>query len=194
MTNTQFSLFDETPMPAIPAMPSGFRYQPDLISAAEEAALVREIKQMTMTPYEFRGFLARRNVAAFGYRYSYRSRKMERAPAMTAPLLALREQVAAFAGRAPEEFQQLLVTEYAPGVPIAWHRDRLQYGEIAGVSLLSPALFRLRKRQDDKWLRAARIVAPRSAYLLSGESRMDWEHSIPDVEQLRYSLTFRTLV
>jgi alkylated DNA repair dioxygenase AlkB len=35
-------------------------------------------------------------------------------------------------------------------------------------------------------------VAPRSAYLLRGPARFDWEHSIPPLDRLRYSVTFRT--
>ena len=37
------------------------------------------------------------------------------------------------------------------------------------------------------------IVEPRSAYLLRGPSRTEWEHSIPAVDALRYSITFRSL-
>jgi alkylated DNA repair dioxygenase AlkB len=32
---------------------------------------------------------------------------------------------------------------------------------------------------------------PRSVYLLRGPSRTEWQHSIPGVEALRYSITFR---
>jgi hypothetical protein len=37
------------------------------------------------------------------------------------------------------------------------------------------------------------VLAPRSAYLMTGESRGGYVHSIPPVPELRYSLTFRTL-
>jgi hypothetical protein len=36
-------------------------------------------------------------------------------------------------------------------------------------------------------------LAPRSGYLISGSARRAFEHSIPPVTQLRYSITFRTL-
>jgi alkylated DNA repair dioxygenase AlkB len=36
-------------------------------------------------------------------------------------------------------------------------------------------------------------VEPRSIYLMRGPSRWEREHSIPEVEQTRYSVTFRTL-
>jgi alkylated DNA repair dioxygenase AlkB len=34
---------------------------------------------------------------------------------------------------------------------------------------------------------------PCSAYLMRGSARWDWQHSIPPVDKLRYSITFRTL-
>jgi alkylated DNA repair dioxygenase AlkB len=37
------------------------------------------------------------------------------------------------------------------------------------------------------------VAEPRSAYLLRGASRTVWEHSIPPVDALRYSVTFRDL-
>lgn len=190
---TQLNLFGDDTLPESPATPAGFRYQPDLIDASEEAALVAWIATLHLAPYEFQGYLANRNVTAFGYRYSYRSRKMESAPPLPPLLLALREKVAAFAGCPAEDFKQVLVTEYAPGVALGWHRDRLQYGEIVGISLLSACHFKLRRRAGDRWLRAAQMVAPRSAYIMAGEARMDWEHGLPPVDALRYSLTFRTL-
>jgi alkylated DNA repair dioxygenase AlkB len=132
-------------------------------------------------------------VAAFGFMYDYKTRSMAVAPDLPPFLLEVRARAAAFAGRAPEDFRQVLVTEYTPGTALAWHRDRLQYGEIVGVSLLSAASFRLRRREGDRWLRVAQAIAPRSVYRMAGEVRMAWEHSIPAVETLRYSLTFRTL-
>jgi alkylated DNA repair dioxygenase AlkB len=44
-----------------------------------------------------------------------------------------------------------------------------------------------------KWERVNLILEPRSAYFLSGPARYEWEHSIPQMEALRYSITFRTL-
>jgi alkylated DNA repair dioxygenase AlkB len=38
-----------------------------------------------------------------------------------------------------------------------------------------------------------RELAPRSAYVLSGRARWSWQHSIPATNELRYSVTFRTL-
>jgi alkylated DNA repair dioxygenase AlkB len=107
-------------------------------------------------------------------------------------LADLRREVARFAGRPEDQFTQALVTEYRPGAPIGWHKDKPHYGVIVGVSLLSPAVLRLRRRAGDHWERRSQALAPRSAYVLSGEARHEWEHSIPPQTALRYSVTFRT--
>jgi alkylated DNA repair protein (DNA oxidative demethylase) len=36
-------------------------------------------------------------------------------------------------------------------------------------------------------------LEPRSGYVLAGEARRSWQHSIPPAKELRYSITFRTL-
>ena len=87
----------------------------------------------------------------------------------------------------------MLVTEYSAGAGIGWHRDKAVFGQIVGVSLLAPCTFRLRRKVGDDWERVSLIAEPRSAYLLSGASRTEWEHSIPAVDALRYSVTFRNL-
>jgi alkylated DNA repair dioxygenase AlkB len=83
------------------------------------------------------------------------------------------------------------VTEYSPGAPIGWHRDKAMFGDVVGISLLSSCLFRMRRKAGDKWERYSRTLDPRSAYLMRGPSRTEWEHSIPPVDALRYSITFR---
>jgi alkylated DNA repair dioxygenase AlkB len=88
--------------------------------------------------------------------------------------------------------QQVLVTEYPLGAPIGWHKDRPEFGGVVGVSLLAPCILRFRRKIGSKWERASLIAEPRSAYLLSGAARQDWQHSIPPVESLRYSVTFRS--
>lgn len=175
------------------AMPPGFRYVGDFITPEEEAALAAEIVRLELKPFEFRGYFGLRRVRSFGSRYDYDRRKLASADAIPDFLQPLRRKVADFASREPDEFCQALVTEYAPGAPIGWHKDKPEYGTVVGVSLLSPCTFRFRhRRPDGRWDRSSMILEPRSAYILSGESRSAWEHSIPPMQTLRYSLTFRT--
>jgi len=174
-------------------MPAGFDYRTDIIDRAEEAALVAEFASLDFAPYEFRGVQARRRVVSFGYHNDYRTRRLAPSPDMPAFLLSLRDKVARFANCEAEDFEQALVSEYTPGTPIGWHLDRAHYNNIVGVSLLSPATLRLRRREGSRWQRSSQTLEPRSAYILSGAVRTEWQHSIPAVADLRYSVTFRTM-
>ena len=107
-------------------------------------------------------------------------------------LLPLIEKVEAHGGP-PTHIAQVLCTEYDVGVGIGWHRDKPHFDRIFGLSLGSPCKFRFRRAVGEKWQRYTLEAAPRSLYMMSGESRHVWEHSIPAVEAPRYSITFRTM-
>ena len=171
----------------------GFRYQRELLTESEERALAAWAGTLDLKPFEFHGYLGNRRIASFGYRYDFAGRRVESAAPLPAPLLPVREKAAAFSGHPAADFVQAMVTEYAPGAPIGWHRDKQEFGEIVGVSLLAPACLRFRRRRGAGWARWTQWLEPRSAYLLSGQARRDWEHSIPPQKDLRYSITFRTL-
>jgi len=191
----QFDLFggpDPGPGPG-PALPDGFKYAPDLLGPADEAALLAHVRELPFRDFEFHGYTGRRRVVSFGWHYDFAERRLRKADDIPAFLLALREPAAAFAGLAPAALQHVLVTEYAPGAGIGWHRDKAVFGEVVGISLLSPCVFRLRRAAGEGWERVNVPAEPRSAYLLSGPSRTEWEHSVPPVGALRYSVTFRNL-
>jgi alkylated DNA repair dioxygenase AlkB len=187
----QLSLFASAP--AGPVLPDGFMYQTDLIAAADEAALLERVRSLPFRDFEFHGYTGKRRVVSFGWRYDFSERVLRKADDMPPFLVALRESAARFAGMAPERLQHVLVTEYGAGAGIGWHRDKGVFGEVVGISLLAPCVFRLRRRNGEKWDRVSLTAEPRSAYLLSGAARTEWEHSIPPVESLRYSITFRNL-
>ena len=177
--------------PPPPALPEGLVYRPELLAQAEEAEIARAIEALELRPFEFRGYLGLRRVKAFGWRYDYGTRTMARAQDIPAFLLPLRERAAALADLAPAALEQALVTEYQASAGIGWHRDRPQFAEVVGVSLLSRCVLRLRRRRGDGWERANLAVEPGSAYLLRGPIRTEWEHSIAPMTALRYSVTFR---
>jgi len=185
----QPSFFDLEPS----GLPDGFRYQADFLDAEEERALVGAIEPLPFEPFQFHGFEGRRRVVSFGWRYDFSAAKLSEAAPMPAALHDVREKAARFAGLEARTLEQCLVIEYTPGAAIGWHKDRPVFGEVIGVSLAAPALLRFRKKDGAKWARASLRLKPRSVYLLRGPSRWAWEHSIPAVEALRYSLTFRTL-
>jgi len=188
----QPSLFDLPIAPRMP-LPEGFRHQTKLITPAEEQALVAQFTDLDFQPYEHKGYLGHRRVAGFGWRRGPDGALVETGEPLPDFLAPLLDKVAAFTGFARNTFAHALVTEYAPGAGIGWHRDRPPAIAIAGVSLLSPCTFRLRRRSGQAWDRASIEAAPRSAYLMSGPSRSQWQHSIPPVDALRYSVTFRTV-
>jgi alkylated DNA repair dioxygenase AlkB len=188
-SSTQADLFA-----APDGLPEGFRYHPDILSFEEEEALVRELAELPFKPFDFQGFLANRQVVSFGYRYDYNSRAVVEAAPFPSFLASLREKAAAIFGRQADAFQQVLINQYRPGAGIGWHRDKAQFDEVVGVSLLAPCSLRFRRKAGETWDRASLTVEPRSAYLLSGPARTKWEHSIPALDRLRYSITLRTLV
>jgi alkylated DNA repair dioxygenase AlkB len=174
-------------------LPEGFRYTPDLLSPAEEDSLIGELRTLPFKEFEFHGFLGKRRVVSFGWRYDFTGAGLQETDDMPSFLLPIRERAAGFAGLSTDSLQQVLLTEYRPGAAIGWHKDRSVFGQVVGISLLSSCTFRLRRKASEGWERASLQLVPRSAYLLQGPVRSDWEHSIPAVEHLRYSITFRNI-
>ena len=177
-------------------MPAGFRYAPDVIDVAEEKRLVGAFAGLPLKEFEFHGFFGKRRVVSFGRRYDFNGGGLKDAEPMPDFLLPLRERAAAFAGLEPDRLQHALIPEYQEGVSIGWHGDRPNYDDVIGVSLLSACTFRMRKKRGKNgagWERASMRLDRRSIYLMRGASRDEWEHSIPAVEALRYSITFRSL-
>jgi alkylated DNA repair dioxygenase AlkB len=177
---------------AAETLPEGFAYGENRIDAALEKALLREIETLPFKPFEFHGFFGNRRIVSYGWRYDYAGRVLQESDPMPDFLAPLRSIAAAFAGLSPDRFQQALVTEYAPGAGIGWHRDKPMFEDVVAFSLSAPCTLRLRRKEADGWTRHAQTVAPRSAYLLRGSARFDWEHSIPPLDALRYSITLRT--
>jgi alkylated DNA repair dioxygenase AlkB len=153
------------------------------------------VRALPFREFEFHGYTGKRRVVSFGWHYDFEARVLRRSDDMPPFLIDLRDAAARFAGVEPARLQHVLVTEYGAGAGIGWHRDKDVFGEVVGISLLAPCVFRLRRATAaaGKWERVSLTAEPRSAYLLSGASRNEWEHSIPAVASLRYSITYRTL-
>jgi DNA oxidative demethylase len=183
-------------------VPDGFEYRDRFVTVDEERGLLEEIQRLEFAHVEMRGAVARRRTAHFGWTYGYYARRTEPGVPLPAFLLPLRARVAEWSGHDSNDYAEALVTEYPAGAPIGWHRDAPMFGDVAGVSLLTPSTMRFRPYVSPGELRPGGAVrrfthelslAPRSAYLLRGTARRDYEHHIPPVAALRYSITFRTL-
>jgi len=173
--------------------PEGLRYQPDFITREEEQDLISHIVGLPLSPFQFGAFEGKRRVASFGWRYNYTSHALEKAGDLPAWIAPFNDRVESFAGLPSTSIEQLLVTEYEAGAGIGWHRDKPHFGKVFGLSLGSSCKFRFRRKLPQGWERFAFEAQPRSLYMMAGQSRSVWEHSIPPVESVRYSITFRTM-
>jgi alkylated DNA repair dioxygenase AlkB len=185
--------YSQTDLFGGPPLPQGFRYLDDFLSADEEKNLIAHIAGLELQEFQFHGFTGKRRVVSFGWKYDFSAQRLRESQPLPEFIQTIRERAAGFAGIEPSDIRQALVTEYGPGAGIGWHKDKAVFGEIIGISLGAGCDLKLRRPDKGGWQRASVSLGPRSAYLFSGEVRSEWEHSIPAVSELRYSITFRTL-
>ena len=194
--------------PACHAGPAGFLYVPELITAAEERAL---LDWFAASPdwklVTFRGQTARRRAMSFGARYLTQGRKLERAPELPPELAVYRDRMVeaacaglgrelALAGRTIADFALCTALHYPPGGAIGWHADNRTFGPtVLSLSLGTAARLQLQRAArgaptaDDGIIEHE--LAPRSLFVLAGESRTLWQHRVCPVREERYSLTVR---
>jgi len=179
-------LFDAPPI-------AGLRYEADVLTAREEAEAIDHIRALDLSPFRFQGWTGKRLTHSYGWRYDFDDAKFEPTEPMPSWLLPVRDTAGAFAGIDPDAFVHALLVRYDPDAGIGWHRDRPVFEQVVGLSLATPAILRFRQRTPSGFRRASVEIEPRSAYLLTGEVRHQWEHSIAPGDQLRFSITFRTM-
>ena len=172
---------------------AGLEYRPEFITPAEERALIEHLSATELSPFRFHGWTGKRLTRTFGWRYDFDEASFTPSEPIPDWLEPLRAKAAAFARIRADEFVHALLVRYDPGAGIGWHRDRPVFETVVGVSLGTPAVLRFRRRRPVGFDRAQVELEPRSAYLLSGAARHEWEHSIAPGETLRFSITFRTL-
>jgi alkylated DNA repair dioxygenase AlkB len=192
--NRDLSLFE-----VAAKVPEGFIYQPSFISEAEEHDLIREIQKLHLAPFKYYQFTGKRRTASFGWQYEFGKSEITTAPDMPAFLLPVRTRAGKFFNIEPNNLTQMSIIEYSTGSPIGWHRDIPQFGVVVGISLGAACRMRFRKYNPGRSKNSNRAemlsieLQPRSIYLMSGASREIWQHSIPPVKELRYSIMMRTV-
>ena len=182
---------------AADALPDGLAFAAEFIGVDEERALIDLAASLPLHEARYKQYTARRRVYAYGSRFDYDQYKLDPVAIgeLPPPLHVLRQRLAAWAGVAPEQFVHVMVAEYRQGTPLGWHRDAPDYELIVGVSLGGPARLRFRPwppRNPQRDQIVALDLAPRSAYAMRGTARWGWQHSVPPVAGLRYSVTMRT--
>jgi alkylated DNA repair dioxygenase AlkB len=184
---TQLALFPES------TSPEGLGYRVDFIAPEQEQILIAHIRALPLSPFQFGVFEGKRRVVSFGWRYDLSRQRLEQTAAIPPWIKPTIAQIETFAALRPGAIRHVLFTEYEVGAGIGWHRDKKHFDLVFGLSLASACKFRFRRKRGASWQRFILDAEPRSLYVMSGESRRIWEHSIPQVDTVRYSITFRTL-
>lgn len=145
-----------------------------------------------------------RLVRHFGFKYDYSSgltiKKTEKMPDI---LLELREKINEIwkdCKKDTEHFNQCIINRYEPGQGIGDHIDKTSYGPyVIGFTFVSGRYMIFSKRGE----KTHRVYTkPKSMYVMSGDSRYKWFHSMDKVKndkvgsrniarQLCFSITFR---
>jgi alkylated DNA repair dioxygenase AlkB len=176
-------------------LPDGFIYQPEFLNQAEETRLIRIIAELPLAEMRYKQYTAKRRIVSYGSSYDFSDNELRPAASVPEFLQDLRARAAQWIGISPDEFQHVLVAEYRPGTQLGWHRDVPDFELVVGISLESECRMRLRPYPPAKGKdpRAVAIeLAPRSAYLIRGDARWNWQHAISPTKTRRYSITFRT--
>ena len=177
---------------SLTGLPSGFTYRPEFLTEIEESVLLLTIEKLNFAAFDFHGYKAKRRVVEYGWEYNFETREATAVNPIPDFLLPLRDRAAALAEITPEHFVEAVVTEYPAGAPIGWHRDVPHFETIIGISLGGSCRMRFKPYKSGGGI-VSIVLEPRSAYVIRGDARWKYQHSIPAVEKLRYSITFRTL-
>jgi alkylated DNA repair dioxygenase AlkB len=172
----------------------GLVYEPNILTEEEQRTLLARITALDFDEIRMHGQAARRTAKHYGIAYDYdnpaASKPGEPLPGWLEPV---RARVAELAKVPPDALVEALIQHYPPGAPIGWHRDAPKFGLVAGLSLASPARMRFQRGKGDAREVTEVMLEPGSAYVLAGQARWSWQHSIPPMQEERYSITFRTL-
>jgi alkylated DNA repair dioxygenase AlkB len=176
-------------------LPPGMVYEPDFINPDEEAALLAEIRNLPLREAKYKDYTAKRRIISYVASYDFSSNELIPAGPIPPFLHTLRERISHWVKVPASRFTHALIAEYKTGTQLGWHRDVPDFEIIVGVSLGGACRMRLRPYPPKKGRSAESLsldLEPRSAYLIRGEARWGWQHSIPPTKTIRYSITFRT--
>jgi alkylated DNA repair dioxygenase AlkB len=173
--------------------PEGLVYRAEFVTPDEERDLLESLGALDFYGVTMRGQTSKRLVRHYGLQYDYDTWKVQPGDPLPSELEWVRTRAAGLVGAEPEALAQILVTRYPPGAPIGWHRDAPAFGDVIGISLGASSRMRFQRGKGAERETAEVLLEPRSAYVLTGPARTQWQHSIPPVKELRHSVTFRTL-
>lgn len=179
-------------------LPNGLIYRPDFITQSEEEVLLAYLSNLPLThPLYKDAYEAKRRHMGFGWGWDSKNKKLLQGAELPSFLQGLQRKIGKWLAIEPTRVAEALVNEYTPGSAIGWHVDNEGFEKIIGISLCGWARMRFRPLRRVHERQRAEVVTidlePRSAYIMQGDVRWHWQHSVAPVEALRYSITFRTL-
>jgi len=102
-----------TPASTAPALADAPRRVVSFNLCADQLVLAladpEQIAGLSLKEFEFQGFLGKRRIVSFGWRYDFNGGGLQRTEDLPTFLLPVREQAAAFAGIPPERLKQVLL-------------------------------------------------------------------------------------
>lgn len=162
----------------------------EIVNPQQERGLIALIELCRPEIHSYDLDNPRRSVT-FGWLYDFDTATLVPEAEMPASLEPLCNAAADFAGIDRGEIVNCLLNRYDPGSVIQPHIDKPVWDYVIGVSLGSSVTMRF-GAQCERNARFGVELAPRSIYVMTGEARHAFTHSIPAVEHTRYSITFRT--
>lgn len=170
-------------------LPPGLKLAHEVLCPAEEAALFGLIAAsgLACSAYDPGNT---RSSTSYGWKYDFAGDRFVPCAPIPQGFRAIAEKAAAFAGLGYDDIAECLLNRYEPGAVIQPHLDKPVWEHVIGVSLGVPATMMFRHPVSGEGRPVE--LPPRSMYLLAGDARHIWQHSLPPMQGTRYSITFRS--
>jgi alkylated DNA repair dioxygenase AlkB len=169
----------------------GLKLATEVVTPEEEARLIALVE--SCNPQRYQGdALGGLRAISYGWKYDLSSAAFSPCDPPPEGFAFVRQIAANFADLTSESFVQCLLNRYEAGAEISWHCDKPIWEDIVGISLGAPTTMGFRRAVQGGYVYAEAELPRRSIYLLSGEVRTHFDHSIPPLKETRWSITFRT--
>jgi alkylated DNA repair dioxygenase AlkB len=172
--------------------PPGLQFVEEAVTLQEEATLIELIEASDLRPFALDPDNPR-STRTFGWLYDARDDTIAWGEPLPCEFHFIRDRAAAFTGIDPDDLVECLLIRYDPGAIIQPHLDKPAWDHVIGVSLGAANTMHFRKPLGGDYLYAQAPLPRRSMYLLAGEARHAYQHSLPAIDQVRWSMTFRSL-
>lgn len=194
-SGSQYKLFETDAR-----LDNGFLYRPEFITPDEEELLISFIEAQPLsraTGGDEGQYQAKRRHLNFGWSYNYTRKRVIPGPPLPRFLQRFSHRIEKWLDVPRGRIVEALINEYTPGSALGWHRDNEPFEHVVGISLAGWIRMRLRPFPPKSSTASNESIGielePRSVYVLQGDVRWAWQHSIAPSRTLRYSITFRTL-